>query len=129
VTRVLFVCVENANRSVMAEAFARRHGAGRVEAWSAGSRAVAALRERGLELAGQRPRALDELPPGRWDAVVTMGCGDACPRLEAAHREDWALEDPRDLSPERYARVRDEIERRVLGLLARLSAAPSRRPG
>lgn len=124
--RVLFVCVENSNRSQMAEAFARLHGGGRVEAFSAGSRpggrvnprAIESMREVGYDLTTHRSKSLDEVPPGPYAYVVTMGCGDACPWVAAAHREDWALPDPRDLPPEQFDRVRDDIERRVRDLLA-----------
>lgn len=126
--RLLFVCVENSNRSQMAEAFARLHGGDRVEAWSAGSRpsgavnpkAIEAMRELGYDLTRHASKSLDEIPPGQFDAVVTMGCGDACPFVAAARREDWALPDPRDLPPEQFREVRDQIAARVRDLLARL---------
>lgn len=114
----------------MAEAFARMHGGPDVEAWSAGSRpsgrvnpkAVAAMRELGYDLTRHASKSLAELPAEPFDAVVTMGCGDACPDVRAAVREDWEIEDPRDFSPERFREVRDEIERRVRTLIARLRA-------
>ena len=134
--RLLFVCVENANRSQMAEAFARIHGAGAVDAFSAGSRpsgainprAIAAMAERGYDLRTHTSRGLETVPPGRYAAVITMGCGDACPWVPADHREDWALPDPRSMAPDAFNAVRDEIERRVLALLATLktgSVAPA----
>lgn len=135
--RILFVCVENAARSQMAEAFARIHGAGRVAAESAGSRpagwldprAVAAMRERGYDLTAHRSKGLTEIGAGSWDCVVTLGCGDACPWVPATQREDWPLPDPRDLSRPEFDRLRDEIEARVLDLLARLaSRAPIPKP-
>lgn len=123
--RVLFVCVENSNRSQMAEAFARRLGGDRVEAHSAGSRpsgqvnprAVAFMAERGFDLAAQRSKSLGEFGDAPFDAVVTMGCGDACPWIPAARREDWALPDPKALDDAGFRAVRDEIEQRVAGLL------------
>lgn len=126
--RLLFVCTENANRSQMAEAFARHLGEGRVEAWSAGSRpsgtvnpkAVAAMQAVGIDLSGHSSKSLDDLPQGRWRAAITMGCGDACPHLPADLHEDWALPDPKNLEADAYAQVRDEIEQRVQDLLARL---------
>lgn len=126
--KLLFVCVENSNRSQMAEAFARYYGGEAVEVWSAGSRpsgrinprAIAAMSERGIDLSQHRSKGLSELPECEWDWVVTMGCGDECPFIRAKHREDWNLPDPRDLTPEEVNRVRDEIERRVLDLIARL---------
>ena len=128
--KVLFVCVENSNRSQMAEAFARLHGAGLVEAFSAGSRpsgvinprAIAAMRERDYDLSSHRSTGLEAIPSGPYAAVVTMGCGDACPWVPATLREDWALLDPRDLPPAEFNAVRDEIERRVVALLAALEA-------
>lgn len=123
--RVLFVCVENSCRSQMAEGFARLHGAGKVEAFSAGSRpsgkvnetAVAVMKEKGVELGAQRSKGLSDLPSGNWEAVVTMGCGDACPSLAAARRLDWALPDPKHLPLDEFRKVRDDIESRVKALL------------
>lgn len=123
--RLLFVCVENSNRSQMAEAFARLLGGATVEAHSAGSRpaaavnprAVAAMAEVGYDLTTHRPKSLAEVPPGPWDAVVTMGCGDACPQVPARRREDWPLPDPRAMAPDEFRAVRDEVRARVAELL------------
>jgi len=120
--RALFVCVENAGRSQMAEGFARALG---IEAASAGSqpsgqinpRTLAVMAEKGISLAGQRSKSLQEIPQGEWDYVVTMGCGDACPWVPARHREDWDLPDPKDLDEAGFRAVRDEIEARVRRLL------------
>ena len=125
--RLLFVCVENANRSQMAEAFARLHGGERVEALSAGSRpsgtinpkAVRFMAELGYDLSQHASTALDTVD-GEFDAVITMGCGDRCPFLPARIREDWALPDPKHMDDEGYRAVRDEIGRRVRDLLDRL---------
>ncbi len=125
--RVLFVCVENANRSQMAEAFARMHGGDAVEALSAGSRpagrinpkAVRFMAELGYDLSAHGSKSLDEID-GAFDAVITMGCGDACPWVPARVREDWALPDPRDMDDDGYRTVRDDISARVRALLARL---------
>jgi len=130
--RLLFVCVENSNRSQMAEAFARIHGGARVEAWSAGSRpsgrvnpkAIASMRELGYDLAAHTSKSLDDLPPGGFDAVVTMGCGDACPHVPAKRRIDWQIPDPRDMDPDAFRAVRDRIESEVRGLLASLGVEP-----
>ncbi len=126
--RVLFVCVENSNRSQMAEAFARLHGGSRVEARSAGSRpsgvvnprAVGSMGELGYDLAAHRSTSIVEAGPGPFDAVVTMGCGDACPNVAARVREDWSIPDPRAMEPDEFRGVRDRIEREVVALLARL---------
>jgi protein-tyrosine-phosphatase len=120
--------VENSNRSQMAEAFAKMHGSGKVQAYSAGSRpsgrinprAIAAMKERGYDLSSHSSKSLSEIPPGEYECVVTMGCGDACPWIPARHRVDWDLEDPRDLAPDEFARVRDDIERRVVALMEKL---------
>lgn len=129
---LLFVCIENSNRSQMAEAFARAAGGARVRAHSAGSRpsgrvnprAIAFMHERGIDLSTQRSKGLDELPGADWDAIVTMGCGDACPSLPARLRADWALADPKELDDDGFRAVRDDIERRVRLLLQQL-AGPS----
>jgi len=122
--RVLFVCVENANRSQMAEAFARMHGGDGVEALSAGSRpsgvvnprAVRFMAELGYDLRSHDSKSLDDIS-GEFDAVVTMGCGDSCPWVPARRREDWALPDPKAMDDEGYRAVRDEIGARVRALL------------
>jgi protein-tyrosine-phosphatase len=109
----------------MAEAFARIHGGAGVEAFSAGSRpsgvvndrAILSMREVGYDLSTHASKGLDTLPPGSFDAVVTMGCGDACPWVPALRREDWDIPDPKHLPMDEFARVRDEIERRVKALL------------
>lgn len=125
--RILFVCVENANRSQMAEAFARMHGGDGIEASSAGSapsgrinpKAIRFMAELGYDLATHASKSLDELE-GEFDAVVTMGCGDKCPWVPAKRREDWQLPDPRDMDDDGYRAVRDEISARVKRLLAEL---------
>jgi arsenate reductase len=128
--RIVFVCVENSNRSQMAEAFARLHGAGVVEAYSAGSwpsgrvnpKAIAAMGEVGYDLSRHRSKSLDELAGTEFDAAVTMGCGDQCPNLKAKRREDWSIPDPKELPPERFREVRDLIESKVKALLQQMGA-------
>ncbi len=138
--RLLFVCVENSCRSQMAEAFARRLGGSRVQSQSAGSRpsgvvnprAVASMREAGYDLAAHASKSLAEVaPPGTppFDVVVTMGCGDACPWVPAARREDWQIQDPRAMEPADFARVRDEIESQVRALLGELLSLRDGRKG
>ena len=125
---VIFICIENSNRSQMAEAFARIHGGGKLDAHSAGSRpsgkvnpkAIAAMRDRGYDLTTHHSKSLADLPPLEWDYAITMGCGDECPNLRARHREDWAIPDPKHLEPEEFNKVRDVIEERVKGLLAKV---------
>ena len=131
VKTVLFVCVENSNRSQMAEAFARMHGGGRVEATSAGSRpsgrinpkAIEAMKELGYDLTAHSSKGLDAFNGKAVDVAVTMGCGDECPLVLAARREDWQIPDPREMSPEEFRGVRDLVEQKVLALLASLDGS------
>jgi protein-tyrosine-phosphatase len=124
--RVVFVCVENSNRSQMAEAFARMHGGDAVEAVSAGSRpsgrinpkAVAAMHEVGYDLTTHRSKGLDEVNGQEFDAAVTMGCGDECPLVLARMRLDWQIPDPKDLPPAEFREIRNLIEQKVKELLA-----------
>ena len=126
--RVLFVCVENSNRSQMAEAFARMHGGEGVQAASAGSRpsgrinpkAVAAMQEVGYDLTTHASKGLEAFNGTAVDVAVTMGCGDECPLVVAGRREDWQIPDPREMSPEEFRGVRDLIEKKVRELLATL---------
>src|SRR5262245_25885092 len=107
---VIFICVENSNRSQMAEAFARIHGGDRVEAFSAGSRpsgkinpkAIEAMRQVGYDLSTHRSKGLDAFNGREFEAAVTMGCGDECPLVIAAKREDWQIPDPKELPPEQF---------------------------
>jgi protein-tyrosine-phosphatase len=126
--RMLFVCVENANRSQMAEAFARMLGGDGVEAYSAGSRpsgvvnpkAVEAMRELGYDLTTHGSKSLDDLPAVEFDFVATMGCGDACPLVRARRRADWSIPDPKHLPPAEFRAVRDLIRDKVQAALAEL---------
>jgi arsenate reductase len=126
--RVLFVCVENSNRSQMAEALARIHGGDRIEAYSAGSRpsgvvnpkAITAMAALGYDLTQHRSKSLAEIPDVTFDVAVTMGCGDECPLVTARLREDWQIPDPKHLPPEEFAAVRDLIAEKVKDLLVRL---------
>jgi arsenate reductase (thioredoxin) len=127
--RVLFVCVENSNRSQMAEAFARMHGGDRVEAFSAGSqpsgrvnpKAVEAMKELGYDLTTHQSKDLAELAEQHFDAVVGMGCGDkGCPLVPATRHEEWDVPDPKALPPEKFREVRDLIGQKVRQLLASL---------
>jgi arsenate reductase (thioredoxin) len=128
VKRVIFVCVENSNRSQMAEAFARMHGGPEVEAFSSGSRpsgrvnpkAVEAMQEVGYDLTTHASKGLEAFNGQPFDAAVTMGCGDECPLVLAKKRLDWQIPDPKELPPERFREVRDLIEAKVKELLASL---------
>jgi arsenate reductase len=125
---ILFVCVENSNRSQMAEAFARIHGSGKVEAHSAGSRpsgrvnprAVEFMREVGYDLTVHASKSLDQFNGREVEVAVTMGCGDECPLVRAKRREEWQIPDPKEMPPEQYREVRHLIEQKVKDLLATL---------
>lgn len=120
--RLLFVCVENSCRSQIAEGFARALGA---DAFSAGSKpsgkvnetAVALMREKGISLTSHRSKSIQELPPGKWGCVVTMGCGDACSHVPAKKRVDWAIPDPKGLPLDEFRRVLDIIAAKVRALV------------
>jgi protein-tyrosine-phosphatase len=128
---VLFVCVHNAGRSQMAAGLLTRLSAGAVEARSAGSEpaerlnpmVLEAMREVGIDLAAERPKPLEPEAVEVADVVITMGCGDACPVLPGKRYEDWELEDPAGKDLDTVRRVRDEIERRVQGLIGELGPA------
>jgi arsenate reductase len=126
--RIIFVCVENSNRSQIAEAFARIHGGARMEAFSAGSRpsgrvnpkAVESMKEVGYDLTTHTSKGLDEFNGQEFDVAVTMGCGDECPLLLAKKRLDWQIPDPKALPPDQFTEVRQMIERKVVELLRSL---------
>ena len=113
----------------MAEAFARIHGKGLIEAHSAGSRpsgqvnpkAVESMRELGYDLSQHRSKSLSEVPDLEYDTVITMGCGDECTFVCARRREDWDIPDPKALPPEEFRAVRDLIESKVKTLLATIA--------
>lgn len=126
---VLFVCVHNAGRSQMAAGFLRHLGEGRVEVRSAGSApadqinpvAIEAMREVGIDIASEQPKVLTTDTVEFSDAVITMGCGDACPFFPGKRYEDWQLEDPAGKGIESVRAIRDEIMQRVEALLSNLA--------
>jgi arsenate reductase len=128
---ILFVCIENANRSQMAQAFAKLYGADIVEAYSAGSRpsgvinpkAIKAMAGLGYDLRAHDSKSLDELPDIAFEYAVTMGCGDACPLVKARYREDWDIPDPRHMDSKEFNAVRDMIAEKVKTLLGRSRGA------
>jgi len=133
-SRVLFVCLHNAGRSQMSQAWFERTAKGRHEARSAGTEpavrvhtnVVAAMREEGIDLDRRVPQLLtDEL--ARWaDVVVTMGCGDACPVIPGKRYIDWELHDPSGLPIQDVRAIRDDIESRVAALVKDLDRAEIR---
>jgi arsenate reductase len=129
--RVLFVCLHNAGRSQMSEALFGRAAGGRHEARSAGTepadgvhpQVVEAMDELGIDLSDRTPHLLDRADAEWADVVVTMGCGDECPYIPGRRYLDWELEDPAGKSIEQVRATRDEITRRVEGLVEELGSA------
>jgi protein-tyrosine-phosphatase len=125
--RILFVCVENAGRSQMAEAFVKVYGEGKVEATSAGTMpaekvnpvVVQVMREKGIDLSANKPRLITNRVVQEADRIVVMGCSAQgfCPAPLLNKVVDWGIEDPKDKSIERVREIRDEIERKVRTLL------------
>lgn len=126
---ILFVCIHNAGRSQMAAALAERIGGGRIHVRSAGTdpaehinpAVVEAMAEIGLDLSGREPTRLEDVAVREADAVVTMGCGDACPVYPGKRYEDWELADPSGKTVEEVRAIRNEIERRVRDLVGSLA--------
>ena len=127
--KLLFVCIENSNRSQMSQAFAKILGGEEVEAYSAGSKpsgvvnpkAIAAMKELDYDLSTHDSKSLDEVKEfAPFDAVVTMGCGDACPWMPAKQFIDWEIPDPRNMNEEDFRKVRDLIKEKVALLLKSL---------
>ena len=124
--KILFVCIENSNRSQMSQAFAKMLGGDEVEAYSAGSKpsgivnpkAIAAMKELGYDLSTHDSKSLDEVKAfAPFDAVVTMGCGDACPWMPAKQFIDWQIPDPKEMNEDDFRKVRDMIRDNVKELL------------
>lgn len=130
-TRVLFVCVQNAGRSQMAEASLRQEAGDRHEGRSAGSRPAArvhpevveAMREVGVDLDGRVPRALERADAEWAEVVVTMGCGDECPFVPGRRYVDWEVPDPAGRPLAEVRKIRDELAQRVEQLVTELDSA------
>lgn len=130
---VLFVCVHNAGRSQMAAGFLQSLAEGRIEVRSAGSMpgnqinpvAVEAMKEVGIDIAGEQPKKLTDDAVVASDVVITMGCGDECPYFPGKRYEDWVLDDPAGQGIESVRPIRDEIKTRVEELIASLETAPA----
>lgn len=128
----LFVCVHNAGRSQMAAGFLRTLSGGAVEVRSAGSMpaeminpvAVEAMLEKGIDIRAEKPKVLTTEAVEASDAVITMGCGDACPYYPGKNYQDWELDDPAGQGLDAVRPIRDDIEERVRGLLAELGVEP-----
>jgi len=123
--KILFVCVQNASRSQMAQGFAEALEKERVEVYSAGSHpasqinplVVEAMKEKGIDLSGRRPKGLNELPPVEMDYLVTMGCEETCPAVPAKRIIEWQIPDPKGKSLDEIRKIRDMLETKVKVLL------------
>jgi protein-tyrosine-phosphatase len=127
--KLLFVCVENSNRSQMSQAFATIHGGENVLAYSAGSKpsgivnpkAIKAMAELGYDLSTHDSKSLEEVKQfAPFDVVVTMGCGDACPWMPAKKFVDWQIPDPKNMEPQQFNEVRDLISAKIKELLEQI---------
>ena len=127
---ILFVCVENSCRSQLAEAFAKIYGKGVIQAYSAGSRpsgkvnpkAIESMKELNYDLTEHSSKSLTEIPVIEYEFAITMGCGDECPMVQARNREDWQILDPKNMSQEEFRAIRNLIENKVKGLIAKINS-------
>ena len=123
--KIVFVCVENARRSQMAQGFAESLGQGKVEIYSAGSRpssqidplVIDVMKQKRIALSGKRPKGLNDLPPVEMDYLVTMGCEETCPAVLSKRVIEWDIPDPKGKPIDVYRRIRDFIEERIKALL------------
>jgi arsenate reductase len=119
--KIIFVCVENARRSQMAQGFAEVFGREKVEVYSAGSSpsfqidplVIEVMKEKGIDLSSKRPKGLKDLPPVEMDYLVTMGCEETCPAVLAKKIIEWEIPDPKGKPIEFFREVRDIIEDKV----------------
>jgi arsenate reductase len=127
-SKIVFVCVENARRSQMAQGFAEALGQGELEVYSAGSRptssidpmVIEVMKEKSIDLSGRQPKSLSDLPSVEMDFVVTMGCEETCPAVPSKKIIEWNIPDPKGKSIDVFRSVRDMIENSVKGLLAEI---------
>ena len=125
--KILFVCIENSNRSQMAEAFVKLKASDTIEAYSAGSnpsgkiseKAIASMNEYEYDLSLHRSKSLEEVKQfSPFDVVITMGCGDACPWMPAKKFIDWQIPNPKNMNENDFRKVRDQIKTEVESLIA-----------
>jgi arsenate reductase (thioredoxin) len=124
-SKIVFICVENARRSQMAEGFANTFGQGKLEVYSAGSRpssqidplVIEVMKEKGIDLSGKQPKGLNDLPSIEMDYLVTMGCEETCPAVLAKKIIEWEIPDPKGKLIDEVRRIRDMLEVKVKMLL------------
>jgi protein-tyrosine-phosphatase len=129
-SKIVFICVENARRSQMAQAFAKKIGRGRLEVYSAGSHpssridplVIEVMTEKGIDLSVKRPKGLNDLPPIEMDYLITMGCEETCPAVLAKKIIEWEIPDPKGKSVDFFREVRDLVEDKVRNLLIELKS-------
>jgi len=122
--KIVFVCVENARRSQMAEGFANAFGQVKIEVYSAGSSpssqidplVTEVMKEKGIDLSAKRPKGLNELPPIEMDYLITMGCEETCPAIPAKRIIEWEIPDPKGKSIDVFREVRDLVEDKIKAL-------------
>ena len=123
--KIVFVCIENARRSQMAEGFANAFGQGRLEVYSGGSSpssqidplVIEVMKEKGIDLSSKKPKSLNDLPPIEMDYLVTMGCEETCPAVLAKKMIVWEIPDPKGKPIDFFREARNTIENKVKALL------------
>ena len=128
--RIAFICVENARRSQMAQAFADLLGKGKFDVYSAGSRPasqidpviIEVMKEKGIDLSSRVAKGLKDLPPVEMDYLVTMGCEEACPAISARKILEWNIPDPKGKPIDEIRRIGDLLEAKVKRLLEEIES-------